>query len=262
MADYFQPFQDKLKDGGNGPVMLRVPAGSFQMGDPYGDGQADEVPVHRVTIARDYAIGKFEITYEEFDRFTDATGLPRVPAIEDDPAWGRGRQPVTRVSYFDAVAYTQWLSEQTGYTYQLPSEAQWDYAARAGTSTRYWWGDELRLDMANCYNCSGTGAPSSHTTPAGSFPANPWGLHDTVGNVWEWTASLWEQNYGGQESRRATPEEIKVLPNHMLQKELALRSGSWNLYHYYNRSASRYYGAAQARTNNLGFRVMREIDPQ
>ena len=258
-AETFESFHDFLKDGSRGPVLISIPAGTFTMGDPHGDGLPDEVPLHTVTIEHGFAIGKYEITFEEYDRFTAATGRPEIRAYPQTAAWGRGRRPVIGVNYFDALAYCQWLSEQTGNRYRLPTEAEWDYAARAGTQTRYWWGDTLQLDKANCYNCSSTGEESLQTTPVGSFAPNPWGLHDTVGNVWEWTASLWTQNYHGEELRSATPEQVKILPDYTQQRQLAMRGGAWNLLARFNRSSSRYYGVAQARNNNLGFRVLREI---
>ncbi len=257
-AEYFQSFQDPLKGGGLGPAMITVPAGSFTMGDPHGDGLPDEIPLHKVTIDHEFAIGKYEITFDEYDRYTAATSQPLLAPYPQIADWGRGQRPVVGVKYFDAVAYCAWLSRQTGHRYRLPTEAEWDYAARAGTQTRYWWGDELQLDKANCYNCSSSGEESLRTTPVGSFPANPWGLHDTVGNVWEWTASLWTQNYTGEELHSATPEQVKILPNYLEQRQLALRGGAWNLLARFNRSSSRYYGVAQSHNNNLGFRVLRE----
>lgn len=239
-----------------GPELVVLPAGEFTMGDIYGDGLEDEGPVHRVVIDKPFAIGKYEVTFDEYDRFSAATG--KVPA--QDRGWGRGRRPVIMVSYFDVADYLKWLSAQTGNRYRLPTEAEWAYAARAGTQTRYWWGDELKLDMAVCLNCSSTGEPSVLTRAVGSYAANPFGLHDTVGNVWEWTASIWTPQYNGSELRMATAAELKILPNYMEQTQLAIRGGAWNLYAKYVRSTSRYYSVPQAKSQNLGFRVLRELD--
>jgi formylglycine-generating enzyme required for sulfatase activity len=135
-------FRDKLKDGSEGPEMVVVPAGMFKMGDIQGKGGGDEKPVHTVSIPKAFAIGRYQITFDEYDRFASPTGRP----LPNDQGWGRGRQPAINVSWDDAVEYAKWLSEQTGKRYRVPAEAEWEYAARAGTETEYWWGkrDEIR----------------------------------------------------------------------------------------------------------------------
>jgi len=120
-------FQDRLKDGSQGPEMVRIPAGSFRMGDIQGGGFSNEKPVHRVSVGA-FAMGKYEVTFAEYDKFAQATGKSK----PDDYGWGRGNRPVIKVSWHDAVAYAKWLSQQTGHTYRLPTEAEWEYAARAG----------------------------------------------------------------------------------------------------------------------------------
>ena len=128
------------------PEMVVIPAGGFRMGCVSGKGcQDDEKPVHEVTIAA-FALSKYELTFVEYDRFTDATGRQRA----EDHGWGRGRRPVIDVSWKDAVAYAEWLSEKTGERYRLPSEAEWEYAARAGSTTAYSWGDDIGRNRANC----------------------------------------------------------------------------------------------------------------
>lgn len=249
-------FRDTLADGGQGPVMLNIAAGEFQMGDRTGVGLDDEVPVHKVFIERPFAIGKYEITFAEYDRFCKATGRLRPM----DWAWGRGNYPVFHVSYFDAVAYTGWLSEQTGHHYRLPTEAEWEYAARAGTNSNYWWGDFAGRNRANCYDCAGDDHPSERTTIVGMFPANPWGLHDTQGNVFEWTSSVWSPSYDGRETSTVTEEELQVQEDHVRQPQIVMRGGAWNLRSQFIRSASRYRGAPQARSKNLGFRVVRDVE--
>ncbi len=184
-------FRDRLKEGGWGPEMVWIPAGSFQMGDIQGEGEEDEKPVHRLSISQ-FAIGKYEITFKEYDQFAEATGREK----PNDEGWGRALRPVINVSMHDASAYVQWLSEQTGKEYRLPTEAQWEYAARAGTSTKYWWGNEIGINNAVCNGC---GDAKKMTAPVGSFAANPFGLFDTVGNVWEWTCSKYENKYSGEE---------------------------------------------------------------
>jgi formylglycine-generating enzyme required for sulfatase activity len=177
-------FRDKLKDGSQGPEMVVIPAGEFEMGDLKGDGDQNEQPVHTVRIIKPFAIGRHVVTFEEFDRFAKPTGR-KLPA---DSGWGRGRQPVINVSWDDAAAHAEWLSQQTAKRYRLPSEAEWEYAARGGTKTAYWWGNQMRNDMAK----SGGG-----TSPVGSFPPNPFGLYDTAGNVWEWVQDCWHKSYNG-----------------------------------------------------------------
>lgn len=246
-------FRDALNIGGTGPEMRHIPAGEFMMGDLQGNGLDDEVPIHRVAV-RAFAIGAFEVTFDDYDRFCDTTGR----AKPLDAGWGRGRQPVMMVDWFDAVAYTEWLSAQTGHSYRLPTESEWEYAARAGTATNYWWGNAYEPDRANCYDC-GTISLTWRAFPVGSFPANPFGLHDTVGNLWEWTASRWTAKYSGAESRALRKDEVKVTPDYLQGIQIAMRGGSWNLHPKDSRVSSRYYGAPQSKTTNLGFRVARDL---
>lgn len=182
----------------NEPVMLAIPAGKYLMGDINGTGESNEKPVHEVVI-KAFKMSKYEITYEQFDAFADATERPRpVPVPEFDV--GRGKHPVNRISWQDAVDYTAWLSAQTGKKYRLPSEAEWQYAARAGTATDYYWGN----DPATRHSNTGLtwGKPSVggddkwlSYAPVGQFPANPWGLHDMHGNVWEWVMDCYHETY-------------------------------------------------------------------
>jgi formylglycine-generating enzyme required for sulfatase activity len=187
-------FRDRLADGSRGPEMVVVPAGRFLMGSPNSDKNArsDERPQHEVTISKPYAMGRYEVTFEEYDRFAQATGR----ALPGDAGWGRGKQPAIHVSFEDARAYAAWLSKETGESYRLPSEAEWEYAARAGTSTSYWWGSDMGNHHANCGDC-GSQWDSRHTAPVGSFAANPYGLYDTAGNVWEWVEDCSHETYQG-----------------------------------------------------------------
>ncbi|MBL8252248.1 MAG: SUMF1/EgtB/PvdO family nonheme iron enzyme, partial [Candidatus Competibacter sp.] len=192
----FEVFHDKLLDGGDGPAMVVIPAGEFWMGSPESEaGRGSDEKQHKVMVQR-FAIGQYEVTFDEYDRFCDATKRKK-PSDKD---WGRGRRPVINVSWADATAYANWLSAQTDQSYQLPTEAEWEYAARAGTKTAYWWGTSVRGKRANCNGC-GSQWDNQKTALVGSFAANPWGLYDTVGNVWEWTCSLYDENYGGAEGK-------------------------------------------------------------
>ena len=175
-----------------GPEMVVIPGGRFLMGCVSDRDCADnEKPVHEVTIGA-FALSKYEVTFEEYDRFTAATGRERV----NDEGWGRGRRPVINISWEDAAAYTLWLSAQTGMNYRLPSEAEWEYAARAGSEEKYSWGNEIGHDRANCAGC-GSLWDNEKTAPVGSFSANGWGLHDMHGNVWEWVQDCYNDNYRG-----------------------------------------------------------------
>ena len=124
--------------------MVIIAAGSFRMGDIQGGGRNNEKPLHDVSVDK-FAMGKYEVTFAEYDKFAEATGRKK----PSDNGWGRGNRPVINVSWNDARAYAKWLSDQTGKTYRLPTEAEWEYAARAGTSTKYWWGNEIDKSKAN-----------------------------------------------------------------------------------------------------------------
>jgi formylglycine-generating enzyme required for sulfatase activity len=183
-------FRDRLKDGGEGPKMIIIPAGTFRMGDIQGTGGADEKPVHQVSV-KSFAMGRYPITFAEYDLFCEAAVNRKKPS---DDGWGRDNRPVINVSWEAAVAYFKWLTKQTGKPYRLPSEAEWEYASRAGTDTDYWWGNEIGQNRANC-NKSGSQWSNKQTSPVGSFDPNSFGLYDTVGNVWEWCADPWHDNY-------------------------------------------------------------------
>ena len=174
------------------PEMVVIPGASFQMGCVSGlDCDDDEKPVHEVTVAS-FELSKYEVTFEEYDCFIAATGR----ISPKDQGWGRGRRPVINVSWEDAIAYTEWLSAQTGERYRLPSEAEWEYAARAGSTTKYSWGNEIGHNRANCNAC-GSQWDNEKTAPVGSFGPNAFGLHDMHGNLWEWVQDCWNDSYQG-----------------------------------------------------------------
>ena len=190
-----QVFRDPMKIGTDGPEMIVIPAGKFRMGDIQGRGLKVEQPVHEVHIRRPFAVSRYEITFNQYDEFAKASGRQ----LPDDEGFGRGRRPVIRVSWNEAVEYTAWLSQQTGKHYRLPTEAEWEYAARGGTDTAYWWGNEMKPGFANCTSC-GTPPDKRQTMPVGSFKPNPFGLYDTVGNVREWVQDCWHDSYQGAPS--------------------------------------------------------------
>ena len=228
------------------PEMVEIPGGSFRMGARYLDRTS---PVHDVRV-ESFELGTYEVTFEEYGRFTAATG--HRPA--DDEGWGRGRRPVINVSWKDAMAYTKWLSEQTGERYRLPSEAEWEYAARAGSVTTYSWGNESGRNRANCHGC-GSQWDNKQTAPVGSFGPNGWGLHDMHGNVKEWVQDCWNESYWGAPADGSAWESGDCLWR-------VLRGGSWRIIPFGMRSTGRDHSPASFFSiDTSGFRVARTITP-
>ncbi|MEI7607345.1 MAG: SUMF1/EgtB/PvdO family nonheme iron enzyme, partial [Rhodospirillaceae bacterium] len=179
------------------PEMVVIPKGSFTMGSPYSEpGRlGNEGPQHRVTIGYEFAVGKYEVTFADWDACVADGGCGG--NRPGDEGWGRGHRPVINVSWVDAHTYVQWLSRKTGQTYRLPSEAEWEYTARAGTMTPFWWGSTITPDQANydgndAYNNGASGVYRRQTVEVGSFRTNPFGLYDTAGNVWEWVEDCYQ----------------------------------------------------------------------
>ena len=160
------------------------------MGSPDNEAgrETDESPQHKVTLSKPFAIGKYEVTFEQYDQFAQATSreLPK------DSGWGRGKRPVINVSFTDAQAYVNWLSKQTGKAYRLPTEAEWEYAARAGTQTAYFWGNDDKKAGDYAWFATNSG---DKTQPVGGKKPNAFGLYDTAGNVYEWTQDCEHDNY-------------------------------------------------------------------
>ena len=347
--------------------MVVAPAGRFMMGSPWWEifRWPCEGPVHEVAMAHPFAVGVYEVTFEEWDACVSGGGCGGYRP--DDAGWGRGRRPVVNVSWEDAKAYVAWLSGKTGEAYRLPSEAEWEYVARSGTDTRYfWWGDEIGLNRANCEACvfsfdnencvdedapmlmhthwegmpthddgwvdekryasweyarmhfsweeaqeyvewlsrktgeayrllkesewdevaragTGTGhfwwgyesgqdranygaafakleggapfAGPCRTTPVGSFPANPFGLYDVHGNVWELVEDRWHGTYHGAPSDGSAWESGKC-------GKRVMRGGSWRNDAPDLRSARRESRSTSSRGDAVGFRVARTLtDP-
>lgn len=238
-------FRDTLQDGSLGPEMVWIPAGTFRMGDIQGGSQYSELPVHEVSVPR-FAIGRYEVTFAEYDKFAEATGREK-PV---DEGWGRGNRPVINVSKNDASAYIDWLSQQTGHQYRLPSEAEWEYAARAGTETKYWWGNEIGFNRGVCDGC-GSQWDDEQTAQVGSFAPNPFGLYDTVGNVRELIADDWHKNYEN------APSDGSIWKNFNKTK-LMLRGGSWLNDPNRCRAATRHISSSEYNYKDSynGFRVV------
>ena len=256
------------------PVMVVVPAGSFVMGSAPGgvDPLGDEQPQHRVTFARPFAVARYSTTRGEFARFVSESGyrvdpgclIKRYGSWHDDrrAGWRRpgfaqtDRDPVVCMSWDDGAAYAAWLSRKTGHTYALLSEAQWEYAARAGTTATYYWGERASHARAN-YGADHCCAPAAvgrdrwlHTSPSGSFPPNAFGLYDMLGNAWQWTRDCWHRNYDG-----APADGSARLRGSCVDR--VLRGGSWNCSPSTIRAAGRELHDSSGRYSVVGFRVAR-----
>ena len=231
------------------PELVVAPAESYMMGSD-SSGNPGEGPAHSVTMGKAFAVGVYEVTFDEWDACHQAGGCSHNPG---DQGWGRENRPVMNVSWDDAQEYVRWLSEETGKGYRLPSESEWEYVARAGTGTRYWWGDEIGLNRANCSGC-GSGWDGKGTAPVGSFPANEFGLHDVHGNVWEWTEDCWHGDYV------EAPADGSAWTQGGDCNLRLLRGGAWDVEPGALRSAARSRNTAEFRYFSLGFRVARTLD--
>lgn len=244
-----EKIQDILFRDVRGPELVVMPSGNFKMGDLTGNGMANERPATTESIARPYGITDTEITVADFRKFVNDTAYVTeaekngscavlqngMPKFNDSLNWRNPgfsqaeMSPVVCVSLNDAQAYTQWLTQKSGFDYNIPTEAQWEYAARAGTETDFWWGNDVGFGKANCRNC-GSDWSNQRTAPVGSFQRNPWGLFDTVGNVWEWTRS---------------------------EQGSVVRGGAWNFAPSLARVSTRMELPADFSSNYIGFRVVR-----
>jgi formylglycine-generating enzyme required for sulfatase activity len=238
-------FCDRLKDNTFGPEMVWIFSGRFRMGNIQKNAYKDEKPAHRVSI-KSFAMGRYEVTFAEYDKFAKATGRKK----PSDNGWGRGNHPVINIYWKDAAAYAVWLSQQTGKIYRLPTEAQWEYAARAGTNTDYWWGNSVGKNKANCDAC-GSQWDDQSTAPVGSFAANPFDLYDTVGNVCEWVADPWHPNYKG------APANGRVWKWGGDKSLRVIRGGAWVNDPESARATFRYGYSSSNRLNYVGFRISR-----
>jgi formylglycine-generating enzyme required for sulfatase activity len=190
--------KDILKECDKCPEMVVVPLGSFTMGSPTSEKgrEKNEGPQHKVTFAKPFAVGKFAVTFEEWDACVSDGGCDGKP---NDNEWGRGLRPVINVSWEDAKAYVKWLSKRTGRPYRLLSESEREYVTRAGTTKAFWWGNEISTSQANydgnAYGNGGEGENRERTVAVDSFEPNPWGLYQVHGNVMEWTEDCYHDNY-------------------------------------------------------------------
>jgi formylglycine-generating enzyme required for sulfatase activity len=238
------------------PWLVLAPAGSFIMGSPANEPERrdDEGPQHKVKL-KAFAIGAHEVTFEQWDACVAAKGCSTEPS---DAKWGRGKRPVINVDFDDATQYVKWLSKKTGKRYRLPSEAEWEYAARAGSKTVFTYGDKLDPSNTNyaanfTYNGSVKGKGRDQTLPVGSLLPNAWGLHDVHGNVLEWVQDCVHDDYKGAPADGSAWMKNCAEPRHIL------RGGSWYDNPVYSRSAFR-GGLEAGNATAKGLRVVRELD--
>ncbi len=238
----------EIKDCPACPVLIPIAAGSFTMGSNNDDPA--EKPPHRVSVGRAFAIGKYEVTVEQWNACADAGACTRVaPEGESTPP---GNAPMRNVSWDDAQVYVKWLSKVGGKPYRLPTEAEWEYAARGGTQSTYWWGDQMKKGTADCKDCGDPYKPEA-PTPVGSFAANPYGLYDMNGSVWEWVADCWHSSY------KNAPADGRAWDDPSCSVRV-IRGGSWREGAAYMQSATRFKYSSSVRQSQNGFRVARDME--
>jgi formylglycine-generating enzyme required for sulfatase activity len=231
------------------PEMLVIPAGSYTMGGP----TENEQPQHTVAFAKPFAVSKYELTFADWDACVAGGGCNGYKAA--DQGWGRRQRPVVNVDWDDAKEYAAWLSQVTGKAYRLLTEAEYEYAARAGTTTAYHWGNGIKLNGQAMANCSGCGSKwdGDQTAPVGSFSPNEFGLYDMLGNVWEWTEDCAHGNYN------SAPTDGSAWIADGDCSNRVVRGGSWYDSPEFLHSAYRYWLASHSRSYILGFRVARTL---
>jgi formylglycine-generating enzyme required for sulfatase activity len=259
---------DAFQECANCPVMKVLPAGSFTMGSPASEPgrRIYESPQHQVMIEQPFAIGKFDVTRDQFSAFVNDAGydagsscyvlsgndwILRNGQSWSDPGFAQtGSDPVACIEWRVAQAYVDWLHKTTGKAYRLLSESEWEYAARAGTTTVYYWGNSVGINNADCTGCGSEWG--GRTAPAGSFPANPFGLYDMTGNVFQWVADCWNTSY------RDAPADGSPWTSGDCTLRV-VRGGSWLSPPRYFRSAYRNGVPSGNRAYDLGFRVARTL---
>lgn len=234
-----------IKDCPACPTLVQIPAATFTMGSNTSD--ASEKPAHAVTLAAPFAIGRHEVSVQEWNACAAAGGCQKIA----QPAGTSANAPMRDVSWDDAQQYVRWLGTVSGKPYRLPTEAEWERAARGGTTTRYWWGEQMAQGKANCKEC---GKPWAEDGPAdvGSFGANPYGLYDTSGSVWEWVADCWHNNYKG------APADGRIWDEPDCRVRV-IRGGSWREGAAYMVVSTRFKYDAGVRHSQNGFRVARSL---
>ena len=251
-------FRDRLQSGDEGMEMVVIPAGHFRMGCVSGKNcKDDEKPVHEVVIPRPFAMSKYEVTFKDYDKFTYFRKVR-------DEGWGRDRRPVINVSWDDANKYAAWLSRQTGKRYRLPTEAEWEYAARAGSSTKYHFGNsesqlcrygnhaDTSVDYFPWHNKSCSDGVGDSTAVVGRYQPNAFGLYDMHGNVFEWVQDCWNDSYAG------APTDGSAWNSGQCDRRVN-RGGSWLNPLWDLRTANRGGIDRTVRILNRGFRLVRDF---
>jgi formylglycine-generating enzyme required for sulfatase activity len=233
-----------LRDCGECPELVPLAAGQFAMGSS--EHFPFEAPVHQVTLRKPFVIGRYEVTYDEWDACVKDGGCKFSP---DDRGGGRGRRPVTGLSWTDTQEYLAWLSRKTGKTYRLPTESEWEYAARGGATTAYPWGKAMEKNRANCGGCNAEN--TMNTLPVGSFPPNDFGLFDMMGNAAEWVADCWYDSFRGAPTDGSAWDKPRC-------QERVLRGGAYNNDSKLVRSSYRFKYDYDVRFQSNGFRVARD----
>jgi len=230
------------------PKMVTLPKGQFVMGSPHHEVKRSPhaVPQHVVRIDYEFAVGKYPVTFDQWDFFFKDGGTQYSPS---DNGWGRGNRPVINVSWHDIQRYLSWLSKVTGNTYRLLSEAEWEYAARAGSQTAYSFGDDEKELGRYAWFDENSGGK---THPVGEKLPNAFGLHDMHGNVWEWTEDCWNDNYNG------APSDGSAWTGGNCGQRV-LRGGAWGNFRRDSRSGFRFWSGMAFRSNFLGFRLARML---
>lgn len=228
------------------PAMLDVPAGSFLMGAPDDADAQQGKPQHRVTVPA-FRLSETPVTFAQYDAFARATGRP----LPQDDGLGREGNPVVNIDRHDALAYIGWLNAQTEGGYRLPSEAEWEYAARAGTVTDFYWGDEPDGNLANTRTNEGADG-FHHISPVKSFPANPWGFYDMAGNVWEMTADCLYPDYVGAPADGSARTRTGCTA-------FVTRGGDYSSSRRGQKPSARTAAGETFRSTSMGFRVAQDI---
>lgn len=259
-----QPFfSDKLKSGMTGPELSIIPSGQYEMGSTEKEfgHHRHEYPQHYTNINEPFAIGRFTITAEQFELFREDTEW----FLRTDLIWSTGKKPVINIRSADAHLYLDWLSEQTGEHYRLPTESEWEYATRAGSTTAFHFGNDVTCKQVHFHSlfpyneakqkkrwylplCS----PMATAIDVGTKPANQWGLHDVHGNVWEFTDSPWQDSH-------INSNRDGSIDTRFISSAIVTKGGSWFDEAVHSRSAARKKRLFDEMDTNLGFRVVREI---
>ena len=236
----------------NCPEMVALPPGSFVMGSPEDEKghTSDESPLHAVTVSSAFAISRYLVTFAEWDACVAVGGCPPLA----DSGFGHGNKPVVNVNWNEAQQYVAWLSLMTGKSYRLLTEAEWEYAERAGTRSAYFWGDDIGVGNAVCIGC-GSKWDNKQTAPVGSFNPNAFGLYDMLGNAWVWVEDCYHDSYAD------SPTDGSAWTQDCEQGRRAVRGGGWDSYAINLRSANRDRISIGTRINDLGFRIARTLEP-